>query len=98
MAWRRRPSSAPPNGKELIYQAAELQDRAEAAAETLELSQLARFALDLAQNFNAIYHRHPILQEPDPSKRSARLATAQVFAKALHALAELMGLPVPERM
>ncbi|MFQ5525548.1 MAG: arginine--tRNA ligase [Thermoanaerobaculia bacterium] len=83
---------------ELTYQTAEMQDRIEAAAEALELSQIARFALELAQNFNAVYHRHPILQEPDASRRTARLAATHTFARSLRLLCELMGLPVPERM
>ncbi len=83
---------------ELIYQTAEVRDRIEVAAESLELSQIARFALDLAQKFNALYHRHPILQEPDPDRRATRLAATQAFSKALRTLCEIMGLPVPERM
>ncbi|MCP4202160.1 MAG: arginine--tRNA ligase [bacterium] len=83
---------------ELIFSVAELQDRTEAAVEALELSQIARFALELAQKFNAIYHRHPILQEPDAKRRATRLATAQIFAKGLRVMTDLMGLPIPERM
>jgi arginyl-tRNA synthetase len=83
---------------ELIFSTAEIQDRAEAAAEALELSQIARFALELAQKFNTIYHRHPILQETDVERRATRLATAQIFAKGLRTLTEMMGLPIPERM
>lgn len=83
---------------DLIFSVAEIQDRAEAAAESLELSQIARFALELAQKFNAVYHRHPILQEPDAERRATRLAAAQIFAKGLGTLTDLMGLPVPERM
>jgi len=83
---------------DLIFSTAEIQERAEAAVESLELSQIARFALDLAQKFNAIYHRHPILQERNVERRAARLATARIFSKALRTLTELMGLPIPERM
>src|SRR6185369_16890643 len=47
----------------------------EKAAGSLELSLIARHALGLAQRFNALYHKHPILQEPDPQRRAVRLAT-----------------------
>ncbi len=64
----------------------------------LELSLLARHAIELAQRFNAVYHRHPILQERDEPTRAARLAAAQAFTRGLEALADLLGIPVPERM
>lgn len=83
---------------DLLFSGAELQDRVESAAETLELSQLARFALELAQKFNSIYHRHPILQEPDDNQRAARLATTQVFVRTLTKLMSLLGLPIADRM
>ncbi len=83
---------------ELVFAAAELQDRAAAVAESLELSQLARFALELAQKFNAVYHRHPILQEEDSAVRASRLAATRIFAKALTELMGLLGLPLAQRM
>ena len=43
------------------------------AGKSLELSLLARHALDLAQKFHAIYHRHPILQEEDVAEREDAL-------------------------
>ena len=70
----------------------------EKATETLELSLVARHALELAQRFNALYHRHPILQEKDPQVRAARLATVQIFRRGLETLGELLGIPVPEKM
>ncbi len=68
------------------------------AGETLELSLLARAAIELAQKFNAVYHRHPILQEEDDAKRNARLAACQIFAGGLELFTELLGIPVPEKM
>ena len=68
------------------------------AGETLELSLVARHALDLAQKFNAVYHRHPILQEPDAALRQARLAVTGVFARGMAELCGLLGIDRPERM
>ncbi|MDX1644207.1 MAG: arginine--tRNA ligase [Thermoanaerobaculia bacterium] len=67
-------------------------------AESLELSIAARHALDLAQKFNAIYHRHPILQEEDEAVRDVRLAAARLFETGIEYLADLLGIPLPERM
>lgn len=83
---------------DLILTVAQVGETVEKAAETLELSLIARQALDIAQRFNTLYHRHPILQEKDPQVRSARLAMVQVFRRGLETLGELLGIPEPERM
>jgi arginyl-tRNA synthetase len=77
---------------------AQIPEVVEKAASTLELSLLARHALELAQRFNGIYHKHPILQEEDTARRSARLAAAQIFRHGLLGLADLLGIPIPEKM
>ncbi len=83
---------------DLILAVALIPQKTEAAGDTLELSLLARHALELAQKFHAIYHKHPILQEQDVAVRSARLATMQVFVEGLTVLSDLLGLPLPDRM
>jgi arginyl-tRNA synthetase len=83
---------------DLILTAAAIPDTLARAGETLELSLVARHALDLAQKFNAVYHRHPILQESDEALRAVRLAATQVFEVALEDLAALLGIPLPDRM
>ena len=83
---------------DLILAVALIPQKAQAAGDSLELSLLARHALELAQKFHAIYHRHPILQEPEVGIRSARLATMQVFILGLTVLSDLLGLPLPDRM
>jgi len=83
---------------DLILAVALIPQKARAAGESLELSLLARHALELAQKFHAIYHRHPILQESDLGLRNARLATMQVFVLGLTILSDLLGLPLPDRM
>ncbi len=83
---------------DLVLTVAQTAETVEKATETLELSLLARHALEIAQRFNALYHRHPILQEKDPQVRAARLAMVQIFRRGLEALGELLGIPVPERM
>jgi arginyl-tRNA synthetase len=83
---------------DLILDVAQIGETVEKAAESLELSLIARHALDLAQKFNTLYHRHPILQEKDPQVRAARLVMVQVFRRGLETLGELLGIPVPEKM
>ncbi len=83
---------------DLALGVAQIPERIELVGKNLELSALARHALDLAQKFNAVYHRHPILHEENPDLRRARLATTLIFRRGLQMLADLLGLPIPERM
>lgn len=83
---------------DLLLTVAQSPERLATAGATLELSLIARHALDLAQKFNAVYHQHPILQEENRELREARLAATIVFASGLEALAKLLGIPLPDRM
>ncbi len=83
---------------DLVLTVAQTGETVEKACETLELSLVSRQALEIAQRFNALYHRHPILQEKDPQVRAARLATVLIFRRGLESLGELLGIPVPEKM
>ena len=83
---------------DMVLTVAQIPATLESAARTLELSLLARHAIDLARKFHSIYHRHPILQEEDEALRTVRLATAKVFRSGLGELLEVLGIPVPERM
>lgn len=83
---------------DLVWEVARIGETLEKAAETLELSLVARQGLDLAQKLNALYHRHPVLQEKDAAVRSARLATLQVFRRGLDEIAGVLGIPIPDRM
>ena len=82
----------------LVLEAARLDEAADIAVRTLELSILAKYAFGLAQAFNAFYHRQQILRE---ERRAARLwrAAAVVYVRRQLALAlDLMGCQVPSRM
>jgi arginyl-tRNA synthetase len=82
----------------LVQLAARLPETVRTAVDSLELSGLARYAFDLAQQINGFYHRHPVLRETDEQVRDARLAVLLVADKALREALALMGVPVPERM
>jgi arginyl-tRNA synthetase len=78
-----------------VAQSAEVLER---AASTLELSLVARQALELAQKFNAVYHRHPVVQETDETLRTARLTAVLVFLRGLETLSGVLGIPLPQKM
>ncbi|HXU31952.1 MAG TPA: arginine--tRNA ligase [Thermoanaerobaculia bacterium] len=83
---------------DLALATAQVEESIERGALGLELSIVARQALDLAQKFNQAYHKHPILHEQDETLRTARLAAIQVYQKGLETLADVLGVPVPDKM
>jgi len=83
---------------DLVLIAARTAEVVEEATRSLELSLIARQALDLAGRFHAVYHRHRILDEADVNLRHARMAAIQVFRRTSLALLDLLGVPVPEKM
>ncbi|HEV7667261.1 MAG TPA: arginine--tRNA ligase [Thermoanaerobaculia bacterium] len=83
---------------DLVLATAQVEEAIERGALGLELSIVARQALDLAQKFNQAYHKHPILHEQDETLRTARLAAVQVYQKGLETLADVLGVPVPDKM
>ena len=64
----------------------------------LEISTLAKYAFGLAQAFNHVYHRYPILQEEDEARRALRILLTHAFRARFSVVLELLGIPVPERM
>ena len=70
----------------------------EQAVVGLEFSALAKYAFILAQKFNAFYHRHPVLQEPDPDRQRGRVLLTHLFQRRMTTLLDLMGIPVPPLM
>jgi arginyl-tRNA synthetase len=65
---------------------------------TAEPAYMAKYVFQLAQLFNAFYHRHPILAEPDEDRKKFLLATVAVVRRELvHSLA-VMGITVPPVM
>jgi arginyl-tRNA synthetase len=65
---------------------------------TTEPAYLAKHAFQLAQLFNAFYHRHPILSETDAGRRNFLLATAAVVRRELIRALATMGITVPQVM
>ena len=82
----------------LILEASRLDEVAEQAVRTLELSVLAKYAFGLAQRFNAFYHSNPVLAEADDAVRLWRAGGVFYFESQMTCALSLMGCDVPERM
>ncbi|MGH9543833.1 MAG: arginine--tRNA ligase [Terriglobales bacterium] len=65
---------------------------------TTEPAYLAKHAFQLAQLFNAFYHRHPILSEMDDGRKKFLLATVAVVRRELARVLAVMGISVPAVM
>ena len=65
---------------------------------TAEPAYLAKYAFQLAQQFNNFYHRHHILNETDPTRKALLLATAAVAQREMVRALGYLGIEAPERM
>jgi arginyl-tRNA synthetase len=65
---------------------------------TSEPAYLAKHAFQLAQEFNNFYHRHHILNEEDPARKTFLLATAAVALRELVVVLAWLGIESPEAM
>jgi arginyl-tRNA synthetase len=83
---------------DLILMAGSLDSRVEQAVSAQEPAFVARYAFELAQAFNAFYHKHHILSEEDEAKRSFLLMLTIFVRDKLVAALGLMGIVAPEKM
>jgi arginyl-tRNA synthetase len=65
---------------------------------TSEPAHLAKHAFQLAQEFNNFYHKHHILTEEDPARKTFLLATAAVVLRELTTVLGWLGIESPEAM
>lgn len=70
----------------------------EAAIAAAEPALLARYAFQLAQEFNNFYHRNHVLNETDEARRTLLLATAAVAFRELERVLGWLGIDVPISM
>ena len=63
-----------------------------------EPAYLAKHAFQLAQEFNTFYHKHHILTEEDPARKTFLLATAAVALRELIEVLSWLGIESPEAM
>jgi arginyl-tRNA synthetase len=83
---------------ELIYQAARLPEVVRQVSQTLELSQLCKYAFSLAQRFNLFYHKHRILSETNAHKKRHLLLVVDTVRRQLEKALDLIGCEVPPQM
>ena len=65
---------------------------------TSEPAYVARHVFQLAQEFNNFYHRHHILTEEDPARKTLLLATAAIVLRELVTVLGWLGIEAPEVM
>ncbi len=65
---------------------------------TSEPAYLAKHAFQLAQEFNNFYHKHHILSEEDPARKTFLLSTAAVVLRELVTVLGWLGIESPEAM
>ena len=70
----------------------------EQAIATAEPAYLAKYAFQLAQQFNNFYHRHHVLNETDPTRRTLLLATAAVARREMVRALGYLGIEAPPVM
>ena len=83
---------------ELWLTAAKTSYIVEQSIATTEPAYLAKHAFQLAQFFNTFYHRHPILSEPDETRKQFLLSTVAVVRRELIRTLAVMGITVPPVM
>ncbi len=65
---------------------------------TAEPAYLAKYAFQLAQQFNNFYHRHHILNEADPTRKALYLATAAAAQREMTRALAYLGIEAPPVM
>jgi arginyl-tRNA synthetase len=92
---------AAPDGNglwELLLSAGSLDLAVDAAIGAQEPAFVAKFAFQLAQEFNNFYHKHHILTEADEQKRAFLLRLTELVEARLVETLRLLGIEAPEKM
>jgi arginyl-tRNA synthetase len=93
-----RPEVVEPEVQNLILALAAYKQTIIRAAETLDPSEIAQFALNLAKVYNRFYTQLPILKEENVDKKLFRLYLTHLTSDTLVKCLQIMGMPIPERM
>jgi arginyl-tRNA synthetase len=83
---------------EVWLSAGQLSSIVEQCISTTEPAYAAKYAFQLAQQFNNFYHKHHILTETDEARKRFLLATAAVVRRTLIQSLKLMGINAPSVM
>ncbi len=82
----------------LIHFAGRLDEVLRLAASGFEPTHLAKYAFQLAKQFNLFYHQHHILSEPDETRRTLLLMVADIVRRTLEESLSILGIETPELM
>lgn len=84
----------------LVYFASRLDDLVQLAAIAFEPTHVAKYAFQLADQFNAFYQdkRFHILKESDAKRKTVLLVAADVVRRKLEQALALLGIETPEKM
>ena len=83
---------------QLLAAAGSLDYTVDAAIATQEPAFVAKYAFQLAQEFNNFYHKHHVLTEPDEQKRAFLLRLTELVEAQLVRALDLLGIEAPEKM
>ena len=70
----------------------------ERAISSGEPAHVAKYAFQLAQTFNNLYHDYPVISEEDPERRAALLWLTTYVRDALATTSKVLGIPKPPYM
>ncbi|HKX33092.1 MAG TPA: DALR anticodon-binding domain-containing protein, partial [Blastocatellia bacterium] len=84
----------------IVYFASRLEEMVQLAAGNFEPAHLAKYAFQLADQFNTLYQdkRFHMLKEPDARRKIVLLMTADLVRRRLERALALLGIETPERM
>jgi arginyl-tRNA synthetase len=83
---------------ELIVMAGRLEEVVAVAAANFEPTHVAKYAFQLARQFNLFYHHHHILSEERAGRQRLLLLAADLVRRRLERVLALLGIETPERM
>ena len=83
---------------DLALLAGSLDARIDQALGAQEPAFIARYAFEIAQAFNAFYHKHHILSEEDAEKRAFLLRLTLLVRDQLVRALDFLGITAPEKM
>jgi len=83
---------------QLLAAAGSLDYAVDAAIATQEPAFVAKYAFQLAQEFNNFYHKHHILTEADEQRRAFLLRLTELVEAQLVRALGLLGIEAPEKM
>ncbi len=85
-----------------LWQLALLASKSDSAVERAiasgEPAHVAKYAFQLAQNFNNFYHEYPVITEPDVERRNVLLWLTQYVRNQLLATLDVLGITLPAYM